>query len=421
MPLLIFLFLFFYIYLLAFKGFPFGMRLPIYSIGFILVLINVLKSYSLFGKINIVEKKLYLFIILATITLLSLVSILINQTNEFVFIRFSFSVILYYLASYAIIYLCFAFDPDFSIFKLFRLIIYVIAFQGILALLMFIIPSFGTFMISIQKTNDVVEKIVNEAKSIRIIGFGSTFFEAGIVNGLGLILIAFLIKYKKNEKIFLLSLMYIIISVIGLLMARTTIIGVVLSFLILFKPDKNFKLKKSIFKFNTYIILVLFLGVFSIFFVNPKFMDKFKKTTTWAFELFINYHEHGSLESNSTNQLKKMYIFPDNIKTYLIGDGYFADPIRPNYYYKGTDIGYLRLIYYFGLGGIILFFYLQYEMIKRTIQNLKTFENVRFLYIILIYVAILNFKGLVDLMLFLLLFYQYSFFKIKYNNKLLRI
>lgn len=421
MPLLIFIFLFFYIYLLAFKGVPFGMRLPIYSVGFIFVLINAIKSYSLTGKINIIEKKLYLFIILAAITLLSLTSILINQTNELVFIRFSFSVILYYLASYAIIYLCFKIDSDFSIDKLFRLIIYVITFQSVLAFLMFIFPAFGNFMISIQKTNDVVLGIVNEAKSIRIIGFGSTFFEAGIVNGLGLILIAFLIKYKKSEKIFLLTLMYIIISIIGLLMARTTIIGVVLSLLILFKPEKKLKLKKTILKFSAYTVLVVFLSIFSILILNPKIANKFKKTSTWAFELFINYHEHGTFESNSTNQLKKMFVFPNNIKTYLIGDGYFEDPLHPNNYYKATDVGYLRLIYYFGFGGLILFFYLQYELINRTIQNLKTFGNIKFLYIILIYIFILNFKGLVDLMLFLLLFYHYSFFKIKYDNKLLRL
>lgn len=50
-----------------------------------------------------------------------------------------------------------------------------------------------------------------------------------------------------------------------------------------------------------------------------------------------------------------MYVFPDNLKTWIIGDGYFNGPedSDPYYtgeiwdigYYKGTDVGYLRFIF----------------------------------------------------------------------------
>ena len=59
-----------------------------------------------------------------------------------------------------------------------------------------------------------------------------------------------------------------------------------------------------------------------------------------------------------------MVVFPDNLKTWLIGDGYFSNPgeIDPYFigeivggYYKGTDIGYLRFIFYFGLIGLLAF------------------------------------------------------------------
>ena len=56
-----------------------------------------------------------------------------------------------------------------------------------------------------------------------------------------------------------------------------------------------------------------------------------------------------------------MYRFPETLKTWIIGDGYMLsannDPyyIGPFYlgYYKGTDVGYLRFIYYFGIIGLI--------------------------------------------------------------------
>ena len=59
-----------------------------------------------------------------------------------------------------------------------------------------------------------------------------------------------------------------------------------------------------------------------------------------------------------------MYVFPDNIKTWIIGDGYFANPgdTDPYYvgplggaFYKSTDVGYLRFIFYFGVLGLFAF------------------------------------------------------------------
>ena len=39
----------------------------------------------------------------------------------------------------------------------------------------------------------------------------------------------------------------------------------------------------------------------------------------------------------------------------MIGDGYFADPYDPYKFYMGTDMGYLRLIFYCGLVGLFIF------------------------------------------------------------------
>lgn len=59
-----------------------------------------------------------------------------------------------------------------------------------------------------------------------------------------------------------------------------------------------------------------------------------------------------------------MYVFPDNMKTWIVGDGYFENPFYKDPYYIGlvtggyymnTDVGYLRFIFYFGLIGLILF------------------------------------------------------------------
>ena len=59
-----------------------------------------------------------------------------------------------------------------------------------------------------------------------------------------------------------------------------------------------------------------------------------------------------------------MVVFPDNLKTWLIGNGYFENPYWSDPYYVGrkfagyymqTDIGYCRFLFYFGIFGLLAF------------------------------------------------------------------
>ena len=84
----------------------------------------------------------------------------------------------------------------------------------------------------------------------------------------------------------------------------------------------------------------------------------------FGFEGFFSLAEKGRWETHSNEILKNMYVFPDNIRTWMIGDGYLENPydIDPYYigpkwggYYMATDVGYLRFIFYFGLAGMIAF------------------------------------------------------------------
>lgn len=89
--------------------------------------------------------------------------------------------------------------------------------------------------------------------------------------------------------------------------------------------------------------------------------DTFKEDLRFGFEGFFSLWEKGSWEVASNEKLTNMYVFPDNLKTWIIGDGYFSSPrdTDPYFtgelvggYYMGTDAGYLRFIFYFGLIGL---------------------------------------------------------------------
>ena len=92
--------------------------------------------------------------------------------------------------------------------------------------------------------------------------------------------------------------------------------------------------------------------------------EQFYNNIRFGFEGFFSLAEKGKWETNSNNILKNMVVFPDNFKTWFTGDGYFENPtymdpyyVGPSHggYYKNTDIGYLRFIFYFGLMGLGMF------------------------------------------------------------------
>ena len=98
---------------------------------------------------------------------------------------------------------------------------------------------------------------------------------------------------------------------------------------------------------------------------------KFKEHIEFAFEGFFSLAESGEWEVTSNNNLKNMIVFPESLKTWIIGDGYIENPrvtdpyyVGPTYsgYYMGTDIGYLRFIFYFGIFGLLMFMYFFYKV-----------------------------------------------------------
>jgi hypothetical protein len=102
----------------------------------------------------------------------------------------------------------------------------------------------------------------------------------------------------------------------------------------------------------------------------------------FAFEAFFNYIERGEFETSSTDRLQTMYVFPESLKTWLIGDGYFSNPYGdPNFigkyiggYYMGTDVGYLRFIFYFGLMGLLAFSVFMIYSAQTCMRNLPHYK-----------------------------------------------
>ena len=289
---------------------------------------------------------------------------------------------------------------------------------------MFLSPEVKSFLLGLEDLTDKQLTRIKHLSRFRFYGIGSskTFF-AGIMNGYALILISIMIrKYSFTSKqMFILSVKFLLILLVGAMMARTTFIGALLAVIVLYFPNRfkfsiqNFS-KKFKFTSLTFVLPIIIITVWLSFF--QAIGDDTLILIKFGFEMFFSFMESGSFETASSNELLQAFKFPTDVKTYLIGDGYFFHPNLPGSYYMRTDVGYLRLIYYFGIFGLICYLSMQVVLIIKAYQ---LFSVDRYLYLfIVIYFLILNLKGFTDLLFIHSLFvmaYVLNNYKRKYVFK----
>ncbi|GGH32131.1 hypothetical protein GCM10011418_45450 [Sphingobacterium alkalisoli] len=190
----------------------------------------------------------------------------------------------------------------------------------------------------------------------RLYGIGAALDPAGVRFSLVLIMIvALLSKHVEvrsdRRSIILLLIAFFSITVIGNMISRTTIIGLLLSigYLLLSTGLLRFVLKKEHAKFLRIFGLMLFcfIGIsVYLYHTDVAFYDNMR----FAFEGFFNWVEKGEWKTDSTDKLNnEMWIWPSDLQTWLIGSGLF------NNYVYSTDIGYCRFILYCGLVGFGVF------------------------------------------------------------------
>lgn len=204
----------------------------------------------------------------------------------------------------------------------------------------------------------------------RLSGIGAALDVAGLRFAAVLVMIAYLmanIRKVNLEKYFICYVIaFMIISVIGNMIARTTTMGIILSIAYWLYSLKSFKLRN----FNKQ--MVVSMAIVGISLVGMVYLYNtdytFYKNIRFGFEGFFSLFEQGKWEVGSNDiLLNHMIQFPKTFHTWIIGDGYCYNPLvkvggdpyytGPAYhgFYMGTDIGYLRFLFYFGITGLAAF------------------------------------------------------------------
>lgn len=394
---------FVYVYNVFFIGLPFGLgsRQVLGLVGFFLLLKKICKNFYLKEKILIKKNLIVILSLVFSLFFIALLSVTYNDTNDLTFIRYSFGLILSMLSAYFVLSAFKCFYGELSIQLISVYFLNAVFFQVLLSATMFFNPVLYDFMNSLQNIDgDVLEKL-KAVGELRIMGFGTAFFESGVINGYALMLIPTLLRSSKKStySIFYATFIFLIISVVGMMMARTTIIGAVIALLLFFVPLRYNKIyfSKIIFRFFIFLFTIPVLIFFGFNFLSNELKNKITFLTNYGFELFLNYIDGKGFSSSSTDEMKEMYVWPSSLKTYFIGDGYFIDPLDSAFYYMGSDIGYIRLLYYFGAFGLLSFVIINCYVLKIAFDITHNLMFKVFFVFSAMYLLVLNFKGFTDI------------------------
>ena len=192
---------------------------------------------------------------------------------------------------------------------------------------------------------------------MRMYGIGAALDPAGIRFSTILILIAHQFSYEKNVRgnsLYQTSILvaFAIITIIGSVISRTTIVGTAMG--IVYMVISLIRLRRGGFitfgmvrVFFIFIVVMALIIAATIFFYQRS--ATFEGYLRFGFEAFFNWAETGEFRTSSTDELGKMWVWPSDMRTWIIGRGTFG------VFENDTDIGYCNFTFYCGLIGLVVF------------------------------------------------------------------
>lgn len=300
------------------------------------------------------------------VSLIGLFSAFVNDSGDYTYASYIVSAWVWMAGAYVVIKCINIVYGRSTLRLLANILIAVCVGQCIISQIIDISTSFAEWVDSFMVSTGFMGKAEG-----RLYGIGCALDVAGLKFCAVLILLAyFAINPSKKINVYIETSFYIaaffIISIFGSMISRTTSIGVLMAIAYWIWISINNRGFSILVNQNRYFWIVMSMALVLLV---PAIIywyqmdDDFYEKLRFGFEGFFSLVENGEWNVSSNNRLMGMWVWPDNYKTWLIGDGYFNTPdLNPYYigpsfkgYYMGTDIGYCRFIFYFGLIGLVIF------------------------------------------------------------------
>lgn len=346
-------------------------------VGVLLAVMNLINKRDFYFPNNLVR----ITVLSVFVSLIGVTSAIANNTSDYAYATYFVSMLVWLSGAYTVCSLIKKVHHEINVENVTLYITFVCFVQCVIALIIDSNVAVKSFVdIYIMQEQDFLSDVE------RIYGIGASLDTAGVRFSACLILLMYLINRHKssmtNVQIFLFFIVYVVIVIVGNMVARTTIVGLGLSLFYAALTFKPTRVSNAFFRLLKVLIMLIILLVPIVVFLYEN-NQQFYELSRFAFEGFFNLAERGEWYISSNERLKTMIVFPDNMKSWIIGDGYFANPYNtdPYYvgpmtggYYMGTDIGYLRFIFYFGLIGLVVFSYFFIIVARECIAVLPSYK-----------------------------------------------
>lgn len=370
----------FYYFPFEFSFFPgINTKMGLAVVGVMLSVRNLINKRNLSIPPNI----FVIVLLSAIVSLIGYASITYNNTPDYAYATYIISMLVWLSAAYTVCLLIKKVHNGLTVEIIVQYILCVCIVQCFLAL---VIDGNAYLKLIVDRYIIQGQDYLNEVD--RIYGIGANLDVAGTRFSAALIMLVFLLNKNKNSltntEIYFYLFSYLIIAVIGNMIARTTSVGIIVGLLYLLFVFKPFEMKanRSSFKIIGFATGAVILAV-PLFTYLYNHNEQIHELLRFAFEGFFNLAETGEYSVASTQRLATMYVFPESLKTWIIGDGYFSNPRNADPffigkitggYYMGTDVGYLRFIFYFGIIGLLAFSYFMFYASKTCVRSLPEYK-----------------------------------------------
>jgi len=332
----------------------------------------------------------YVFASFLFLFLYSVFVITINGAVDLTFIRISFEFLLkYFIALFFLAYflngwLGYKFD------RLVKVLLFAFFIQATFIYLMLIFPSFQSFIFDYIRAGGLGVEIEG-AWRLRKVGLtGWAAYDMAV----NMVLPLFILPLISIKKRWFFTL-YIYFLGAAFISGRTAFLAIpIIYFISVFIYLKYSYTPKSV----RNVLLILPFCCFVVFsvvaFLLPVLkVDGLDILIEWILELFVNFID-GDIGTSSTNKLFTMFFVPE-VLTFLFGDGYYVT--SEGGYYMGTDVGYLRLILFFGVVGVLSFMACFSLFFIRLTKKLKFYAcgpgTELYVFSFFIFLLIVNVKG----------------------------
>ena len=418
--LLIILGLFFFLFSVKFTFLPTHSYQIVLLIAIFYVIVDYIKNKkNLFNISSEFKSFIYLYLLLL---FWILISYCFNGFEDpYMIKKITILFVKSILCSLIFVYIFLKFDISFKNLILYLQII--IFIQALFVILYFFSLDFKNWTLDFIPASGNLDPRVDFRSRGLMNGASAT---GALMISLGLISTAYLVVVSELKKFnfFYLSISFLLILTAIFFIGRTGFLIVPfvgLYLLVLFIYKKEFRNNIKIFTtylFGYLIIGLIFLLILSYLNLFSIDLTKFNTVLNWVTNE-INF-KNGSVEVKTLTILSSHWFIPDDIKTLLFGNPSSFDEERIS-----SDIGFIRILYGFGLIGSIIFYGFFIYIFLKMIKKLNKIEEKLIIIILAILFIITEIKEpflfKVSINSFILLLFLFIHLNPIYNKKSLKV